>query len=66
MKGGKREGAGRKKGKETKVIRVDADLVPIIELLKEASPQRLENAVLALKGMDSFTALMDFLEPYKD
>lgn len=65
-RGGSRPGSGRKKSKETVVIRVDKDLLPIIELLKTASPERLESALLALHGKDGFSALYDFLAPYRD
>lgn len=65
-RGGVRSGAGRPKGKETVVVRIDKDLLPIVELLKISSLQRLENAVLALHGKDGFTALMEFIEPYRD
>lgn len=66
MHGGKREGSGRKKTKpETAVIRVKKDLIPIIELLKNAEDDEIRNVVLALQRKDSFTILMDFLEPYK-
>jgi len=67
MHGGKREGSGRKKTKpETAVIRVNKDLIPIIELLKNAKPEELKNVVLALHRHDGFTVLMDFLKPYKN
>lgn len=65
-RGGYRPGSGRPKKKDTVVIRIDKDLLPIIELLKTANPQCLESAVLALNGQDAFTSLMDFLRPYRD
>lgn len=59
-------GRGRPKGRETVVVRVDKDLLPIIEFLKSADAFRLENAVLVLKGLDGFSALCNFLRPYRD
>lgn len=72
MKGGKREGAGRKRSeakKDSVVIRVDKNLVPIIELIKEAAKNKddtkLIRTVMMLKEQDPLTQLAMFLKPYR-
>ncbi|WP_442499655.1 hypothetical protein [Methylobacter sp. sgz302048] len=71
MRGGRRENAGRKPSllkKESVVVRVDADLLPIIEKLKQAHAKNdadtLASVASALDGGSAIQTLAFLLRPY--